>query len=216
MRRLSRDGSHLDEKWNAGGFRSPALCPVESSKRPEVHMSREFLKVAAASLLLLGVAVSSAQTPARDKPDPTGTAIIRGRIVNAVTGEPVRKARVRANSSVLSNGRTATTDVNGRYELKTLPAGQFTVSATKPTYVSASYGQTRPLDAGKLIDVADGQIVEHIDVKLSHGGVIAGRISDEFGEPMAGVQVSAARFQFINGSRRPLSFAARSSNDIGE
>jgi len=65
---LSRDGSHLDEKWNVGGFQSPALCPVKSSKRPEVHMSREFLRVAAASLLLLTVGVSSAQTPARDKP----------------------------------------------------------------------------------------------------------------------------------------------------
>ncbi|PYR64304.1 MAG: hypothetical protein DMF91_00675 [Acidobacteria bacterium] len=179
-------------------------------------MSREFFKVAAASLSLLGVAVSSAQTPARDKPDLTGTAIIRGRIVDAVSGEPVRKARVRASSSVLPNGRGATTDVDGRYELKTLPAGRFSVSVIKPTYVSASYGQTRPLEAGKLIDVADGQIVEHIDLKLSRAGVIAGRISDEFGEPMAGVQVSVARLQFVNGSRRPMSIASRSSNDLGE
>ena len=179
-------------------------------------MSREFFKVAAASLSLLSVAVTSAQTPARDKPDPTGTAIIRGRIVDAVSGEPVRKARVHASSSVLASERTATTDVDGRYELKELPAGQFMVAASKPTYVAVSYGQTRPLDAGKLIDVADRQIVEHIDLKLSHAGVIVGRISDEFGEPMAGVQVAAVRLQIAGDSRRTITMASRSSNDLGE
>src|SRR5438105_3283026 len=113
MRRLSRDGSLLDEKWNAGVFRPPALCPVESSKRTEVHMSRAFISVVAAILFFPCTPAVSAQTPARDKPDPTGTAVIRGRIVDAVSGEPVRKARVRASSSVLQNARTATTDVNG-------------------------------------------------------------------------------------------------------
>jgi Carboxypeptidase regulatory-like domain len=179
-------------------------------------MSRAFISVVAAILFFPCIPAVLAQTPARDKPDPTGTGIIRGLIVDAVSGEPVRKARVRATSSVLSNGRTATTDVNGRYELKTLPAGQFTVAATKGTYVSASYGQTRPLDAGKLIDVADGQIVEHIDLKLSQGGIIAGRISDEFGESMAGVQGATVRFQSAGGSRRAVSSAMRSSNDLGE
>jgi hypothetical protein len=82
--------------------------------------------------------------------------------------------------------------------------------------VTASYGQTRPLEAGTLIDVADGQAIEHIDVKLSRTGVVAGRIADEFGEPMAGVQVAIVRFQVINGGRRPIQVATRSTNDIGE
>src|SRR5439155_11331585 len=46
--------------------------------------------------------------------------------------------------------------------------------------------------------------------------VIVGRISDEFGEPMAGVQVAAVRLQIAGGSRRTITMASRSSNDLGE
>jgi hypothetical protein len=179
-------------------------------------MSRVVVILVAGCFSALSAPTISAQTPARDKPEPAGTAVIRGRIVDAASGDPVRKARVRAsNPTVLPNGRAATTDATGRYELKTLPAGQYTVSAGKPNYVAISYGETRPFDSGKLIDVAEGQTVDRIDLKLSRAGVITGRITDEFGEPMAGVQVSAVRFQFMNGSRRDRRTTSASSGCSG-
>ena len=67
------------------------------------------------------------------------------------------------------------------------------------------------------IDVLDGQTVEKIDFSLPRGGVITGRILDEFGDPVADVQVGAMRSMYTGGARR-LVPAGRmgTTNDIGE
>jgi hypothetical protein len=165
----------------------------------------------------LTVGPVSAQT-ARDKPEPVGTSIIAGRVVDAMSGEPVRKAQVRAvDPTALPKASTTTTDANGHYELKRLPSGHYTVSATKPAYVTASYGQTTPLDAATRIEIGDSEMVGRIDLTLSRAGVVAGRVTDELGDPIGRVKVSVVRRQFLNdGSRSWLEVAARSTNDIGE
>jgi hypothetical protein len=154
--------------------------------------------------------------PARDAVVRTGTGTIRGHIVDAGSRQPVRKARVHAASSALPDGRTAYTDANGAYELSALPAGKYTVTANKVAYVNASYGQPRPLELGTAIDVADGKAIEHIDFTLWRGGVIAGRISDEFGDPLPDTQVQAMHYQNVQGIRRLVAATTRSTNDVGE
>ena len=109
-----------------------------------------------------------------------------------------------------------TPTATGGYELKALPAGHYTVTAFKPTYVNAAYGQPRLLELGSSIDVPDGQTLDHIDLGLVRAGVFAGTITDEFGEPLADTQVMAMRYQFIQGTRRLMPAGNRTTNDIGE
>jgi protocatechuate 3,4-dioxygenase beta subunit len=157
------------------------------------------------------------QTPPRDNVQKTGTAIIRGRVVAADTGQALRKAQVRIFAPELRDGRTTTTDAQGRYEFKELPGGRYTVSASKGSYVGLSYGQTRPLEGGKPIEIASAQTAEKIDFSLPKGSVITGRIVDEFGEAMADVQVSVQRYQYMQGRRRLVNAGRNgSTNDIGE
>jgi hypothetical protein len=171
-----------------------------------------------ATLSIIPATRTSAQPPQpRDRPpDAVGTAAIRGRVVDATTGDPVRKVQVRANSPLLRDGRTVRTDAAGRYELKALPAGRYMVSAQKPAYVTAMYGQATPMDPGIPLDVADGQIIERVDIAIARGGVITGRVTDEFGEPAAEVQVGVMRIQIVNGERRTMSTNTRMTNDAGE
>jgi hypothetical protein len=155
--------------------------------------------------------------PSRDTPAKTGTARIRGHVFAADGGEPLRKAQVRAFSPELREQRLATTDAQGAYELKDLPGGRYTLNASKGSYVGLQYGQTRPLEPGKPLEILDAQTVERVDFSLPRGSIITGRIVDEFGEPVADVQVMPMRYQFVQGRRR-LMPTGRSSqtNDIGE
>ena len=65
--------------------------------------------------------VLAGMPPPRDTPSKPGTAVMRGRVFTADTGQPIRKAVVRLSSPELREGRVATTDADGRYELKELP-----------------------------------------------------------------------------------------------
>src|SRR4051812_21409805 len=53
-----------------------------------------------------------------------GTATIRGRVVASDTGAPVRRAQVRAQG--VGAPRLTSTDANGNFELRDLPAGRWT------------------------------------------------------------------------------------------
>jgi hypothetical protein len=155
--------------------------------------------------------------PARDTAPATGTSVVRGRVVDAANGLPLRKAGVRIFGAQIREARSAITDAEGRYEFTDLPAGQFNVNVTKPGYVDLGYGQTTPGEMGKSLKVGDKQVVEKIDFSLPRGAVIAGRVLDEFGEPVADVFVQPLRNQYTPTGARPVN-AGRSAttNDIGE
>lgn len=127
------------------------------------------------------------QGPPRDNAQPakTGTATLRWHVVAADSGQPLRKAQVRIFAPALRENRMATTDGDGKYEFKELPAGRYTVMAQKGNYVNLQYGQQRPFEPGKPLEILDGQTVEKVDFALPKGGVIIGRILDEFGELLA-------------------------------
>ncbi|MBA2302578.1 MAG: carboxypeptidase regulatory-like domain-containing protein [Acidobacteria bacterium] len=146
----------------------------------------------------------------------TGTARIKGRLVGAETGAPVRRAQVRISGPEIMP-KAATTDNDGVYELRDLPAGRYTVNATKSGYVSVGYGQSRPFESGKTIELTDGQVLEKADITMPRGSVISGRIIDEFGEPVADAAVSAMRSSWSNGKRR-LQNTGRTAttNDLGQ
>ena len=74
----------------------------------------------------------------------SGTATLRGRVVSSQTGTPLRRAQVTLIAAEGQMRRVATTDGEGRYEFRELPAGRFSISAIKGGYVTQQYGQRRP------------------------------------------------------------------------
>ena len=132
---------------------------------------------------------------------PKGTAVLKGQVL-AASGGPVRRAQVRAMSMEGRGGGVTSTDAEGRYEIKDLPAGRYSLIATKGGFVQGNYGQRRAGEPGTPIDLSDGQTADKVNFVLARGGVIAGRILDDGGEPVSGTQVAAMRYQFMAGSRR--------------
>jgi hypothetical protein len=150
------------------------------------------------------------------RPVKTGTARIRGRVTATDTSAPLRRVRVRVSGSDIGS-RSTTTDGEGRFEFRDLPAGRFTMSATKSGYVPVQYGQTRPFESGKPIELADGQPLDKADMLMPRGSVISGRVLDEFGDPITDAVVSAMRSAWANGRRR-LQPTGRTdmTNDLGQ
>jgi carboxypeptidase family protein len=155
--------------------------------------------------------------PPRDSPLATGTAIVRGRVIAAGTDRALARVEVRAISGPLRVNKAVLTGTDGRFEIGDLPAGKFTIAANKANYVRESWGQKRALGPGTPIELANGQVVQQIDFALQRTGAIAGRITDEFGDPAPDVQVMPMRYAFINGERRLQPFGMPSTtNDLGE
>ena len=176
-------------------------------------MSRAVLCLVALGISSVGWA---AQPPSRDtSADATGTARISGRITDAA-GRPLPRVEVRAGPNSQIEGRTTLTDGEGRYEIVNLPAGIYTIVASKTNYVRTSWGEQRPEGPGKRIPLADGQKLDRVDVRMARTGVITGKIVDEFGDPVTDVFVSAERYQYVQGTRRLMNSRGGSTNDIGE
>lgn len=135
---------------------------------------------------------------------PVGTAVLRGVVVAADTGAPIRRAQVRASAPGAQETRTTLTDEQGRFELRELGGGRYTITATKGGFITLQYGQRRPSEPGTPVDLAAGQTVEKLVVGLPRGSVITGRIVDEFGEPLTGAQVRVLRYGYAAGARRLL------------
>ena len=94
------------------------------------------------------------------------------------------------------------TDDSGVFDLTELPAGRYTLTVSKSGFVSLSYGQRRPLQAGTPLQLADGQQLKGIDFQLPRGSVISGHVLDEDGDAMPGVMVRVMRYQYLQGERR--------------
>jgi hypothetical protein len=165
-----------------------------------------------------GGAQRQAARPPRDTPERrTGTGAIQGRVLSADSGTPVRRAQVRLTSTELRENRMTSTDAEGRYEFRGLSAGRYTLSVSKGGFITIQYGQRRPLEPGKPIDVVEGQTLNKVDFGLPRGSVIAGRVADEYGEPISDAMVQAMRYQYVGGQRRLMN-AGRvvTSDDIGQ
>lgn len=149
-----------------------------------------------------------------------GTAVVRGVIVAADTGTPLRRVQVRVMGERGPVGGLAQTDAQGRFEVTELPAGRYHVSVSKSGYVSQSYGQRSPNQPGTPIELAEGQRADRVNFSMTRGGVITGRIVDEFGEPMAGAQVTVQRYAYMGGRRRLVGGGGEGgydqTNDLGD
>jgi len=73
-----------------------------------------------------------------------------------------------------------------------------------------------------MLELANGQSIDRIDFALPRGGVIAGRVTDQLGEPVTAVPMQAMRYQyFASGERHLVPVGERGmfsmvTNDLGE
>ena len=167
-----------------------------------------------ACLVLAATGAAHAQLRRAAGPQRPGNGTIVGRVFDAATKAPIRRARIQGKNSELVVD--ALSDDEGRFQLPNLPQGDWRVTVAKGGYFTWQPGQKRPFDPPPPIRLARGQRVS-TDVHLSRGGVITGRVSDDAGEPLAGLRVRVYRAKMVNGYRRleDVGGAADQTDDTG-
>jgi carboxypeptidase family protein len=144
---------------------------------------------------------------------PVGTSSICGKVATEA-GRPVAGVRVTVNGQTRLTPspanleqmwvtRSVVTDVSGEFSFPRLPAGAFTLAATHPQglLLPTNYGQRRAGGEGQVIQLADGQKLT-LNFSMQSGSVISGLVVGPNGEPQAGVQVRAMRFDRSSGFKR--------------
>jgi uncharacterized protein (DUF2141 family) len=136
--------------------------------------------------------------------------------MTADSGQPARRVRVSLSGAEMRGGRTVTTDDSGTFSFAALPAGRYTLSASKSGYVSVSYGQRRPGQGrpGTPIQLADGQKLQ-VQLQIPRGGVITGTVLDERGEAIPGTPVRVMRYVIQSGVRTLQSAGNGTTDDRG-
>lgn len=188
-------------------------------------MTAVICPIAAALLTTLAMLVGAADAawaqapPTRDvtgrqPPAPVGTAEISGFVMMSGGTQPARKTRVSLSGAELRGGRSAITDDSGRYMFTALPAGRYNLSASRPGFLSATYGQRQPGRPGTQIQLADGQKFR-ADLQIPKGSVITGTVLDEHGEPAPQTSVRVMRVVTTNGERTLQGGNSATTDDRG-
>ena len=151
-------------------------------------------------VLFLALAISA---PAADD-QPRFT--LEGAVVNAVTGEPIRRAAIALQGAgSQDNNASLSADAGGRFTIPNLPAGDYTVTAAKQ-----GFAPTAP------VHVVLGATPPDLTIKLLPFGRISGTVVDDAGDPILNANVQLFRAAVQSGRRVMQPSAHATTNDLGE
>lgn len=122
-----------------------------------------------------------------------GTGVLTGRILDALTNNPVRNARVIAQTMGATANDPATetrSNDEGIYRFSALPPAAYVVYFEKSGYLESN---TR--FALRDLKVRAGETTADKDILLFPHAVIAGRVLDAAGDPLAGASVRVVPFR---------------------
>jgi hypothetical protein len=158
---------------------------------------------------------SAQQEPSAQLVSAGGTRFeISGVLVDATTGQPIRQARVAIAPATRQNALTAIiTREDGRFVFLGLAADKYILEAQASGYLFDYFNQHEGFTTG--IAIGPGLDSEKLTFRLLQEGAIAGRISDEAGEPVRDAQVLLFHTGVMFGEGIPRLFQRGTTNEAG-
>ncbi len=132
-----------------------------------------------AFLLLLFAASMFAQTPK------VGT--VEGKVTNSVTGQPVKHALVTVSDAAGRAEYAGITDSSGTFRIENVKPDRYTATASADGYTT----RWTTARSYKAFTVAEDQNGEGIAIEIPPLAAIAGRVTDDTGQPLEGMMVAA-------------------------
>lgn len=162
------------------------------------------------------------------------TGSVAGQVLS-LTGEPLRKATLRLQGqfvppagatgagAVISAAQlppvySVESDASGNFIFEAVPAGRYTLYAERNGYVRQNYSTgTGPAGANVLstINVSAGQSVTGIAMKMTPQALIAGKVTDEDGDPFPNTRVTVGRWNYAGGRKQLVPAGSATSGPDG-
>jgi hypothetical protein len=167
-------------------------------------------------VLLLASPTRAGTAQQQATPQSEAPALIFGYVVRTGTGEAVPGARV---TLTRAQGRgqalAAVSDANGRFVIGNIAAGDYRLEVEREGYVDHEYGQASPNRPGTVLVLLPGQRLDDLVVSMVPTGAITGRVFDQNGQALEGVDVRAMRFRYEDGVRVLENARTAETNDLG-
>lgn len=157
---------------------------------------------------------------------------VSGVVVDAVTGKPVADARVTLSlvgrrdpgmgvslpDPERSRPQQVFTASNGAFQLRAVAAGQYSLAARKPGYLTAYFGQQQADEALQWFHTRTDENVTGVTLRLWPGAVIAGQVHTVSGAPLSGKWVQLFDLKPQNGLPHigMASLSSQATDDRGE
>ena len=180
-----------------------------------------------ASLLIVSVLLIGQTPPVVQDPE---KANLEGQVLDSATGLPVRKARVTLRMNVAAQPAprpqqgeqpqplavVAVTDTGGKFLFPNLDPGDYRLVARHDGFADVQLGRDTARKAEPIVLAARDRKTG-LTVKMTPHGAIAGRLTDEDGDPIPGQQVALFHYQYTTRGRELVETSYRgSSDDLGE
>ncbi len=140
---------------------------------------------------------------------------IAGTVVSKADGHLLGRARVTIRDTQDSQKfQSVITAEDGKFEFAALPAGKYSLEGMKRGFILARYDQHEQFSTA--IVTGSGLDTENLVLRLAPNAVIAGRVLDEFGDPVRHAQVMLYYQDHSEGVDRIRQSRSSQTNDLGE
>jgi hypothetical protein len=136
---------------------------------------------------------------------------VSGRVVNAVTGEPIAKASLRLMRVVVRGGQlgylelgqnyAAVSSATGAFDLTQVEPGRYRLFVSRNGFVTLEYGAAGSRTMGTVLDLEAVQDLDQLDLRMTPHGVLTGRVVDGDGEPVQDATIVLLCMKYIDGRR---------------
>ena len=146
-----------------------------------------------------------------------GQGVVSGTVIEASSGEPVRKAIVTLTlQGEPRRWATARSDASGQFPFSDLPPGKYDLRAAKSGLGTATYGAGGAGEIGELLSLDQGETHGGVKLLFIRSGKIAGHVLEADGDPAANVSVAVLRPGRNLGKRVLVNYRAATADDRGE
>jgi hypothetical protein len=136
-----------------------------------------------------------------------------GTVLNAVTGEPIARARVNVQAG--EGAYSAATDASGRWALTGMACVPAAMQVTRPGFLQ-NIQNGRAGASFRSLPLVSGSPVHDLKTELIPQSVAFGRVLDDQGDPVTGAQVTVFGLRVVDGRPRFQQAGTGTTNDLGD